>query len=542
MCTQLIQCCSRRYWMWQNIEHKGTKLLSPSHNRTTAFFGETNDIDETPCNATQQHCYVSPHTQMTLLFLLPLCSCNPPGDPADKGIFKGWFVANPLDSHLSPAMLCTCTESLPTLLFLHLPLPLSVNIGLAPFLFALLIVQSLFPASSEKSPLLWNLRRTHIQLVLCLANTLPKTIVWWAGTGVVVGFIAAIAISIQRRLGHWGGKVKTSTVEKQGWEQEVYAAMLEEDEAFSDSTMIGESVPFKERKSGGSIWTALAYILPTMILVLMVLVGTNQVHTFRPEVTNDMINTSIEPHTPYLLTLVLMTAPRKRGVTYIKETLSSYLANFPDEEVDPLYSRIQIVVYTHFTDFPGYDEAKAYFDTIPKARKHVRWVREEGSEKSQRKHLMSAIRKIGTMEDSVYMGVMEDDFPFCEGGWQEMLNTLYAANQKVQNHCGVFVGTGGSGLIFKRSVALTASFILEEDIATHAQGLHAPPPDISLQNCLLGEHEFCSSCAGTMVISRTLLQRHLGYNSSTSGGGYDKNQFQCGWRQPFNGLPYVHTL
>ncbi|KAI8602418.1 hypothetical protein EDD21DRAFT_303773 [Dissophora ornata] len=137
---------------------------------------------------------------------------------------------------------------------------------------------------------------------------------------------------------------------------------------------------------------------------------------------------------------------------------------------------------------------------------------------------------------------MEDDFPFCEGGWQEMLNTIYAANSKVQNHCGVFVGTGGSGLVFKRSVALTASFILEGDLQTHALGLVAPPPDISLQDCLMGEHEFCSSCAGTMVTSRTLLQKHLGYNSSTSGDGYDKNQFQCGWRQPFNGLPNVHTL
>ncbi|KAI7827025.1 hypothetical protein BC939DRAFT_483610 [Gamsiella multidivaricata] len=137
---------------------------------------------------------------------------------------------------------------------------------------------------------------------------------------------------------------------------------------------------------------------------------------------------------------------------------------------------------------------------------------------------------------------MEDDFPFCKGGWQEMLNTIYAANEKVQDHCGVFVGTGGSGMIFKRSVALTASFILEGDMQAQAKGLVAPPPDITLQKCLMGEHEYCSSCSGTMVTSKTLLQKHLGYNSSTSGDGYDKNQFQCGWRQPFNGLPDVHTF
>lgn len=397
------------------------------------------------------------------------------------------------------------------------------------------MVQSLFPTSNEKAPSFWNLRRTHAQLILCLVNVIPKTIVWWAGAGMIVGFFASVTISFQRRLGRWGGKVKTSTFEKNVWEEEIYEAMLAEDDSFSDSTVTGESsTTFKEKKSSlSATWKVMAYVLPTLLFVLLILVGCNQYHTFREDIPNDVISQTIEPQTPYLLTLVLMTAPRKRGATYIKETLSSYLANFPDEEVDSLYSRIQIVVYTHFTDFPGYDDAKAYFDTIPKARKHVKWVRDEGSEKNQRKHLVSAIRKIGTVDESVYLGVMEDDFPFCEDGWQEMLNTIYRAHTEVKDHCGVFVGTGGSGLIFKRSVALTASFILESDVQTAALGLTAPPPDISLQDCLMGKHEFCSSCAGTLVTSRTLLQRHLGYNSSTSGDGYDKNQFQCGWRQPF---------
>ncbi|KAG0264541.1 hypothetical protein BGZ95_003559 [Linnemannia exigua] len=415
------------------------------------------------------------------------------------------------------------------------------NFGLAPYLFALLMVQSLFPTSNEKAPSFWSMRRTSAQIVLCLVNVIPKTIVWWAGAGMIVGFFASLIISIQRRLGRWGGKVKTSTFEKDQWEEEIYETLLEDD-SFSDSTIASDpSLPFKEKKSSLTpSWKVFAYVLPTLLFVLLILIGCNQYHTFRTDIPNDVISSTIEPQTPYLLTLVLMTAPRRGGVTYIKETLSSYLANFPDEEIDSLYSRIQIVVYTHFTDFPGYDDAKAYFDTIPKARKHVKWVRDEGSEKNQRKHLISAIRKVGTVDDSVYLGVMEDDFPFCEGGWQEMLNMIYRANTEVKDHCGVFVGTGGSGLIFKRSVALTASFILESDLQTLNDS--TPPPDISMQDCLLGQHEFCSSCAGTLVTSRTLLQRHLGYNSSTSGDGYHKNQFQCGWRHPFNGRPTVHTL
>ncbi|KAF9438820.1 hypothetical protein BGZ76_004420 [Entomortierella beljakovae] len=417
------------------------------------------------------------------------------------------------------------------------------NLGLAPFLFALLIVQSLFPDNGEKTPFFWKLRRTHIQIILCLLNALPKTVIWWAGTGMLVGFLAAILIAFQRQRGHWGGKVKTSTIEKHLWENGMYEPVVQDEEEFSDSTMVGDGAhSYKERKTIASGWTTLVYILPTLFLLAMILLVGNHFHTLTVDVPNDVLNASIEPQTPYLLTNVLMTAPRSHKAAYIKETLTSYLDNFPDEEVEPLYSRIQVVVYTHFTDFPAFDEAKAYFDTIPKARKHVKWVRDDGDEKNQRKHLVTAIRKVATAEETVYLSIMEDDFPFCEGGWQDMLNTIYEANQQVPEHCGIFIGTGGSGLIFKQSVALTASFILERDLQTKSQGLDTPPPDITLQNCMMGQHEFCSSCAGNMVTSRTLLQRHLGYNSSTSGDGYDKDQFQCGWRHPFNGLPYVHTL
>jgi hypothetical protein len=277
------------------------------------------------------------------------------------------------------------------------------------------------------------------------------------------------------------------------------------------------------------------YVLPMVLGIFTILAVLRLLHNYKPDVPVDLLNNSIEPSTSFLLTLVMMTAPRRDGVVFIKETLSSYLEAFPnvDEPIVSLYSRIQIVVYTHITDHPGFDEAKEFFDTIPKARKHVKWIREEGSEKSQRKHLISAIRKIGTEEDTVYLGIMEDDFSFCQGGWQNMLNAIYEANQYIKNHCGVFITTGGSGLIFKRSVALAASFALEEDELTKQRGEEVPAPDVTLQNCMLGRHEYCSSCKGNMVITKTLLQGHLGYNASTSGGNYSPDEFQCGYRHPF---------
>ncbi|KAF9429410.1 hypothetical protein BGZ76_001334, partial [Entomortierella beljakovae] len=444
---------------------------------------------------------------------------------------------------------------------------------LAPFLFALLVIQSLFPEStidSKSSPSSvstassWTIRKIYIQVILCFFNVIPKTIVWWAGSGVTVGIFLAFIISYQRRMGRWGGKVKTSIYEKQQWEEIDSILRIDEEEQSMalikeiDNEKFFESVSpvsgshhhhndvglasVREKKLSLTIYNTLMYVLPMVFFLLAALLACNHIHTTKPDVSSELMNGAIDSSTSFLFTFILMTAPRKNGVTYIKETLTSYLDNFPDEPTDPLYSRIQIVVYTHFTDFKGYDEAKSYFDTIPKARKHVKWVREQGSEKNQRKHLVSAIRKIGTSEDTVYLGIMEDDFPFCPDGWQKMLNTVYEANLKVPDHCGAFIATGGSGLLFKRSVALTASFILENDVLAHERGEVAPPPDISLQNCMLGKHDYCSSCAGTMVTSRTLLQGHLGFNSSTSGDGYHRNQFQCGWRHPFNGSPVVNTL
>lgn len=69
------------------------------------------------------------------------------------------------------------------------------------------------------------------------------------------------------------------------------------------------------------------------------------------------------------------------------------------------------------------------------------------------------------------------------------------------------------------------------------------PPDIIIQKCLMGELPECSSCSDSLVTSKTLLMYHIGYNTSTSADRvYRKDEFQCGWRHPFNGNPGVMTL
>ncbi|KAF9975878.1 hypothetical protein BGZ73_000276 [Actinomortierella ambigua] len=418
------------------------------------------------------------------------------------------------------------------------------NLGLAPYLFALLIVQclfsDLFSYRADRLPQ-WMRRKSTVQIVLCLLNALPKGLAWWAGTGLCVGAVAALAISWQRRAGRWGGKVKTSAFEKYIWETIEYHE--DDDDVIYPSDDAGL---LRERSAGWSLVKTIVHLLPFFVLTMAVVIGLNYMHQLSPVVPTEVINASIDPQSPYLLTMILMTAPRRNGAVYIKETLTSYLNNFPDDpRDDPLYSRIQIYVYTHFTNFPGYDDAMAHFKSNPKAKRYVRWLRENGAEQNQRKHLVSAIRAIGLQEETTYLGIMEDDFPFCEDGWQMMLQSLYKAQQVDENHCAVFVGTGGSGLLLKRAVALTASFILEGDVALAERGVDPKkltPPDVALQNCILGDHDFCTSCRGTLVTSKTLAQRHLGYNSSTSGDGYKREEFQCGWRQPFNGRPDIHVV
>ena len=61
----------------------------------------------------------------------------------------------------------------------------------------------------------------------------------------------------------------------------------------------------------------------------------------------------------------------------------------------------------------------------------------------------------------------------------------------------------------------------------------SPPTDIVLQNCLRGKSEACKGCR--MAVSKTLLMYHTGYNTSTSERVYGRDEFQCGWRHPFNG-------
>jgi hypothetical protein len=223
-----------------------------------------------------------------------------------------------------------------------------------------------------------------------------------------------------------------------------------------------------------------------------------------------------------------MTAPRRGDPAYLTRTIESYLANWPEYPTsDSPYSRMQAIIFTHFSSHVQYDLAQEYFSKTIKGQRYLKWVREEGEELNQRLHVSKALSYATQTWPSTYYSLMEDDFPVCgQKQWREIETVIYKAEKNVPHHCGVFVGTGGSGLFLKPNVARLASQLLLEYTDT--------PPDIIIQKCLRGELLECSQCLDSLVISKTLLMYHIGYNTSTSHDrSYKKNDFQCGWRHPF---------
>ncbi|KAK4054764.1 hypothetical protein OIV83_000688 [Microbotryomycetes sp. JL201] len=166
----------------------------------------------------------------------------------------------------------------------------------------------------------------------------------------------------------------------------------------------------------------------------------------------------------------------------------------------------------------------------------------------------------------------------------------YIEQEATAGHCGLFVATGGSGLAMRGFIAAKLPTLLlgaddphgddrerramlgEFSIKHEDEG--ADTPDLVIQDCLRGRLPECRVCeapdastlanasrarkypvgsarnGGSVLGDRwgksglagteRLVQHHLGYNASTlPGRKYGKEEWACGWRQPFNGEPDV---
>lgn len=349
-------------------------------------------------------------------------------------------------------------------------------------------------------------RKVTLQLMMCLVNYTTRNMLWWSVSGLVTGFFITIAL------------------------QTLLAREKREDAVqVKDANEFITLEKYRRTPLWRLIWSATQKSALVCFVTLPILMAWNSWYTHEYKVTSTELNTISQDR--YLFTMVFMTAPRRGDPAYLTRTIESYLENWPEyPTADSPYRRMQAVIFTHFSTHAQYDLAQAYFSNTVKGQRYLKWVREEGEELNQRLHVAKALDYVTDQYQSTYYALMEDDFPVCgKHEWHEIENVIYKAEKNVPHHCGVFVGTGGSGLFLKPEMArLTSRLLLEyKDM----------PPDIIIQKCLMGELPECASCTDSLVTSKTLLMYHIGYNTSTSQDRvYKKDEFQCGWRHPFVSL------
>lgn len=266
-------------------------------------------------------------------------------------------------------------------------------------------------------------RKVTLQLLMCLVNYTTKNILWWSLTGLLTGYLASVGIQMcllrERR-----------DDDDNNWDEKSPSLALEDSRR---PTPLWRLVLSAIKK--GAVVVA---------LTLLVLLMFNGYYYSRKGLVDPAVLNQLSQDR-YMFTFVVMTAPRRGDPPLLSRTLDSYLANWP---VDPapgsLYSRIQAIVYTHFTNHSQYDIAKDRLSNDLKGQRYLKWVREEGNQMNQRLHVSKALRLAADNFQSTYIGLLEDDFPVCGANeWREIENVVYEANEHVPSHCGVFVGTGG---------------------------------------------------------------------------------------------------
>ncbi|KAJ7215347.1 hypothetical protein GGX14DRAFT_533957 [Mycena pura] len=164
--------------------------------------------------------------------------------------------------------------------------------------------------------------------------------------------------------------------------------------------------------------------------------------------------------------------------------------------------------------------------------------------------------------------LLEDDFPLCGVWGRDSLARVMHELERGRHpdyleRRGAFVGTGGSGLIFHRSLLPIVSTILKIHAGIQpvlpVDVLHRPA-DLIMQDCLSGTDPLCPRRAevinmhspatstrtlpgGNMLITSRLIIDHIGAVASTTPGRtYGRDQWRCGWRHPFHGMNEVEVV
>ncbi|KAF9453546.1 hypothetical protein P691DRAFT_658366 [Macrolepiota fuliginosa MF-IS2] len=151
--------------------------------------------------------------------------------------------------------------------------------------------------------------------------------------------------------------------------------------------------------------------------------------------------------------------------------------------------------------------------------------------------------------------LVEDDFPLCgdEAGRNALRTVMKLLEEgregrsAIPTRRGAFIGTGGSGLVFHRSLLPILIHILR----THADisskippNIPTRPADVVLQDCLLGHDPLCPpEHPGGLIITSRLVMDHIGGMFSTNTQkAANSDKWRCGWRHAFHGMNEVDVV
>lgn len=296
-------------------------------------------------------------------------------------------------------------------------------LGLAPFLFALLVVQSL--CINDKYILIYGQQEHHqitltkvtLQFIMCLVNYTNQTILWWSLSGLFTGFITTLIF-------------------------QTYLAF--EKREIKDQSEFMTLEHYRRTPLWRLLWSAFKKSGLVVLFCLPILMLWNRYYTRDFLVSSQELNTMAHEDR-YLFTFVFMTAPRRGDPAYLTRTLNSYLENWPENPtIDSPYYRMQAIIYTHFTNHTQFEDARIHFSNTVKGKRYLKWVHQQGETLNQRLHVSKALDYVTETFDSTYYALMEDDFPVCGNReWHEIETVIYKAQKTLPHHCGVFVGTGG---------------------------------------------------------------------------------------------------
>ncbi|KAF5383759.1 hypothetical protein D9615_003508 [Tricholomella constricta] len=252
-----------------------------------------------------------------------------------------------------------------------------------------------------------------------------------------------------------------------------------------------------------------------------------------------------------LLEVLILSFPRPNvsaSTAIMTSTINSFIPH--------LSSDVVLSVFTHSISHKAFDNVRTVFAST-NVTFYVDTDSHPDSVSGQYLHIAEAFR--WSTEQSVkaeWVMLVEDDFPICGGerGWDavrrvmQILESTRSPSTKALNRQGGFVGTGGSGLIFHRTM-LPVLILLMRTHAETASRLSPTtvrrPADLVMQDCLLGADPLCPQKpeGGGLVITSRMVMDHIGGMATTNQNkAFNDDKWRCGWRHPFHGRRQVEVV